>query len=698
MKHTANTRSYFCLALIGALVTVAACELSPTGNSEKLDADAGPDQIVPLDESFSLRATAKGGLNPYHFRWSLEDQPEESTYELTDANTNALLEVDPLSVNGRYLFRVLVSDRSGQSNASFAQVLVGGDLEITATSEDSLRLVGESTQLNSVLDSDSSGFSELTHEWTVINGEAEFDDPSIANPQVTIMSADTVRLRVSVSGEENGIERFGLQDVFVVGVEDTTPQVIIDNTGGVEGRIIVELLTDVAPNTCANFLRYVDSGYYNGIIWHRIVPDFVVQTGNFERFNEEVREKPGKREEIESEADNGFSNLRTAIAMALRGTNANSASNQFFINLGDNSGLDDGNPPFTVFARVVDGMEVADKISTLETGAPGTMNEQPNDDVIMTVSRAEIEIPTSPPDDIRVVDSNGMEDADSNGMDDADTNGMEDVDSNGMDEPETVTTTVTTSVPLQIIGDTVELLASIDNEPEGATYSWTTSNGMATITDAGAKETTATIDSNDSIVFKFEVRGPDDELLATGEQVVVGVPSALPRVIIENGGDVVGDITLELLTEDAPATCANFLRYVDSGFYEGILWHRVVENFVIQMGGYRRDADTDALVRTEGIRDPIMSEANNGNSNERGTVAFALRGQDADSATSEIFINLVDNPNLDNGPPPFTVFARVVRGLDIVDEIGSVKTGFDGSNSDVPDDDIVINLIRRVDP
>jgi cyclophilin family peptidyl-prolyl cis-trans isomerase len=696
MKHTAYTRSYFYLTLTVTLIAVSACDFSTPSSSEKLDADAGPDQIVPLDESFNLLATASGGLSPYRFRWSLEDQPDESTFELTDANTNALLEVDPLPVNGSYLFRVLATDRSGQSNASFAKVLVGGDLDITATAADTLRLVGESTQLSSVLDADTTGISELTYAWSVVDGEAEFDDASISHPLVTILSAETVRMRVSVTGQENGIERFGLQDVFVVGIEDATPQVIIDNTGSVKGRMVLELLTEAAPNTCANFLRYVDSGYYDGIIWHRIVQDFVVQTGNFERFNGEVREKPGKRAEVQSEANNGFSNLRSAIAMALRGTEADSGSNQFFINLGDNSSLDDGNPPFTVFARVIEGMDVADEIVALPTGDPGTMTDQPNEDVVMSsVTRAESKIPTSPPDDIRVVDTNGMEDANSNGVDDASTNGMDDADTNGMDDPGILPATVTTSVPIQILGESVDLSASIENEPEGSTYSWTTSNGMAAITDASAKVTTATIDSNDSIVFKVEVRGPDGEVIATGEQVVVGIPSALPRVTIENGGNVVGDITLELLTEDAPGTCANFLRYVDAGFYDGIIWHRVVEDFVIQMGGFRRDPDAETLVRTEGIRDAIMSEAHNGNSNVRGSVAFALVGQDADSATSQIFINLVDNPNLDDGPPPFTVFARVITGLDVVDRIGVVKTETQGPNDDVPSEDIVINQVRR---
>ncbi len=688
MKPTAHIRTRFILALMGALVTIAACDLSFSEPVEKLDADAGPDQIVPLDERFRLVATATGGKSPYNFRWSVEDQPGESTFELTDVNTSALLEVGPISVNGRYLFRVLASDRSGQSNASFLQVLVGGDLEITATATDSLRLIGESTQLDAVIDADTSGLTELTYAWTVIDGEAEIDDPTIPNPQVSIMSAETVRLRVSITGRENGIERFGLKDVFVVGVEDTTPQVIIENTGAVEGTIIVELLIEAAPNTCANFLRYVDSGYFSGIIWHRIVPDFVIQGGNFDRFNGTLRPKPGKRGEIESEALNGFSNLRTSISMALRGTEADSGSNQFFINLGDNSVLDDGSPPFTVFARVVQGMDIADQIEVLPTGAPGTMNEQPNEDVVMSlVTRAETKVPTSPPDDIRLVDSNGMDDASSNGMDDADSNGMDD-----SDGPPTAT--IVSSVPIQIVGDSVELSVTIENEPEGSQFSWTSSNGMATIANPSSRDTKATIDTNDSVIFKFELLNQDREVIATGRKVVVGIPSALPRVVIENEGGVNGNITLELLTEAAPNTCANFLQYVDAGFYDGLVWHRVVDNFVIQMGGYGLDPDSGVPFRAEGIRDPIMSEANNGESNVRGTAAFALVGQNQNSATSEIFINLVDNSRLDTGPPPFTVFARVVEGLDIVDDIGTTETGLRGTLNDAPVDDIIIQVRR----
>jgi cyclophilin family peptidyl-prolyl cis-trans isomerase len=137
-----------------------------------------------------------------------------------------------------------------------------------------------------------------------------------------------------------------------------------------------------------------------------------------------------------------------------------------------------------------------------------------------------------------------------------------------------------------------------------------------------------------------------------------------------------GDIVLEMLVDAAPGTVANFRQYVRDGHYNGVVFHRVVPNFVIQGGAFTSlGVGADPRLTEIGTRPPIASEANNGFSNVRGTVAMALRGQDADSGTDQFFINLVDNTFLDTGPPPFTVFARVVEGMLVVDRIGGVATG-----------------------
>jgi peptidyl-prolyl cis-trans isomerase A (cyclophilin A)/peptidyl-prolyl cis-trans isomerase B (cyclophilin B) len=165
-----------------------------------------------------------------------------------------------------------------------------------------------------------------------------------------------------------------------------------------------------------------------------------------------------------------------------------------------------------------------------------------------------------------------------------------------------------------------------------------------------------------------------------------------------------GDIILKMLTADAPITVANFLRYVDDGDYNNTVFHRVIDGFVIQGGGFESlgERNSPRLLERQ-PRSPISSEANNGHSNTRGTVAMALRGQDANSGTNQFFINLDDNTNLDTGPPPFTVFAEVVMGMDVVDEIAGVATDSftvttnqgETSFSDVPVEDVtVLNAIR----
>lgn len=152
-----------------------------------------------------------------------------------------------------------------------------------------------------------------------------------------------------------------------------------------------------------------------------------------------------------------------------------------------------------------------------------------------------------------------------------------------------------------------------------------------------------------------------------------------------------GDIKLELFEKEAPITVANFLSYVDSGFYDGTIFHRVIPGFVIQGGGFNEDMEQKS---TEA---PIKNEADNGLRNERGWLSMA-RTSDINSATSQFFINLADNAFLDHGARDFgyAVFARVVEGMDVVDRIAEVPTARHGMHSDVPREAIVVNEARRV--
>ncbi|MBE6385373.1 MAG: peptidyl-prolyl cis-trans isomerase [Lentisphaerae bacterium] len=149
-----------------------------------------------------------------------------------------------------------------------------------------------------------------------------------------------------------------------------------------------------------------------------------------------------------------------------------------------------------------------------------------------------------------------------------------------------------------------------------------------------------------------------------------------------------GDIKIELYTEESPIGCANFLEYVKSGFYKDTLFHRVIDGFMIQGGGMDKDFNQKET------RDPIKNEAANQLPNVRGSVAYA-RTQVVDSATSQFFINLVDNDCLNfRAPNPmgygYCVFGKVVEGMDVVDKIAKVKTVSKGFHQDVPKDPVVI--------
>ena len=153
-----------------------------------------------------------------------------------------------------------------------------------------------------------------------------------------------------------------------------------------------------------------------------------------------------------------------------------------------------------------------------------------------------------------------------------------------------------------------------------------------------------------------------------------------------------GDITIELDADKAPVTVENFLGYVDDGFYEGTIFHRVIPGFMIQGGGF---ADDMSQKRT---RSPIKNEADNGLKNDRGTLAMA-RTAVKDSATAQFFINLKDNDFLNHGGRDFgyAVFGRVTDGMEVVDAIAAVPTARKGPHGDVPVEPVVIRSAKRVE-
>ena len=153
----------------------------------------------------------------------------------------------------------------------------------------------------------------------------------------------------------------------------------------------------------------------------------------------------------------------------------------------------------------------------------------------------------------------------------------------------------------------------------------------------------------------------------------------------------VGQMTLELDADNAPKTVENFLAYANSGFYDGTIFHRVINNFMIQGGGFTTDMEQKPT------QAPVDNEANNGLKNERGTIAMA-RTQDPHSATAQFFINVQDNDFLNHTGENmqgwgYAVFGKVTQGEEVLDKIRSVQTGSQGGHQDVPTDPILIESI-----
>ena len=182
-------------------------------------------------------------------------------------------------------------------------------------------------------------------------------------------------------------------------------------------------------------------------------------------------------------------------------------------------------------------------------------------------------------------------------------------------------------------------------------------------------------------------------LLFIGLSVSVAVADAnFPQVLVKTN---MGDIVIELDKQKAPASVANFLNYVNEGFYNGTVFHRVIDGFMIQGGGFSQD------LAKKNTHAPIKNEANNGLKNLKGTIAMA-RTNDPHSATAQFFINVVNNGFLDykSATPRgwgYTVFGKVVQGMEVVDKIRKVPTGPSGPfPSDVPKSTVIMESVTVV--
>ena len=170
--------------------------------------------------------------------------------------------------------------------------------------------------------------------------------------------------------------------------------------------------------------------------------------------------------------------------------------------------------------------------------------------------------------------------------------------------------------------------------------------------------------------------------------LTAGAGEPNPVVVIETS---MGDITIELFKDKAPISAENFLSYMNDGYYDGLIFHRVIQSFMIQGGGFTPD------MKQKDTKEPIKNEAGNGISNKLGTIAMA-RTQVVDSATSQFFINVQDNLQLDHSDETargfgYCVFGRVTGGMDVVDEIKKTKTTTHGQYKDVPSEPVIIKKV-----
>jgi cyclophilin family peptidyl-prolyl cis-trans isomerase len=155
-----------------------------------------------------------------------------------------------------------------------------------------------------------------------------------------------------------------------------------------------------------------------------------------------------------------------------------------------------------------------------------------------------------------------------------------------------------------------------------------------------------------------------------------------------------GTFTVQLFDKQAPVSVENFLKYADEGFFDGTIFHRVIPGFMIQGGGLTAD------LKNKRGHDPIKNEATNGLKNKRGTLSMA-RTNDVNSATSQFFVNVVDNEFLDHKGASnygYAVFGRIDSGMEVVDAIAAVKTGSRSGYQDVPVETVVIESVKRIEP
>lgn len=443
---------------------------------------------------------------------------------------------------------------------------------------------------------------------------------------------------------------------------DPQPKVRIETT---LGNIVVELFNQQAPVTVDNFLTYVKEGFYRKTIFHFAASNGAVAGAYSADLTARTVHDP-----IANESNNGLSNTRGRVGL-VEPDGDGTGTSQFVINLADNKTLDydpvknvKGQP---VFGRVVEGLDIADKIGALSThqataGDGKTLSNLPNDPPVIQ--------------HVYLLNADGSINTD--------------------EQPSAVNRPPVakaerdhkTAVGLKV---TLDGNGSTDPDFDDLTFAWSqTAGASVTLNDVAVAQPTFVAPAGpDHLEFTLTVT--DEGGLTATDTVAIDVVAS-PNVRLAT---TKGDIVMQMLVSGAPITTSNFMQYVEDRFYDGTIFHRVVNTptpFVVQGGGFFPD-----LSQPNGLRPTIQNEFGADRSNIRATVAMAKLGSDPNSATSQFFVNLGDNSsNLDNQNGGFTVFARVIAGMDVVDAIAAVPVSTqknpDGQDfENVPVDPIIVN-------
>ncbi len=343
----------------------------------------------------TLTAEASDGTAPYFYRWDLNDGPAEVVF---DDPTSQTISTGRLSEPGRYVFRVLVTDSGGESATDFVAIEV---TRVLSASAPEIATVGDPAVLVATLDLEGAGASFV---WSVLAGDATIAEPTLPNTTITTESAGTVEVQLEVTISVDGAEPTVTTRLFEIeSVVELRPRVLVETNFG---AFTIELNREAAPRHAENFLAYVDDGFYDGLLFHRLActdlqagevcEPFVLQGGGYMRVADELEMVEPTREPIASEAGDATSNgVLYSVALALSAdpltfmTDPDSGTSQFFVNLTDNSFLDEQG--FTAFGLIVEGTDVLESIIAMDrTDNPiltGEVSLPVEDVIIESISR-----------------------------------------------------------------------------------------------------------------------------------------------------------------------------------------------------------------------------------------------------------------------------------------------------------------------